>query len=280
MIRHSTAVYPEYELYANDPSCGVVIGSYGMPGVVELNIAAVRHYCGNVPILIADDNTPDSQGRKRILQLAEKWDGVDVIINKENLGHAPGDVRAFRNGLLWAKRKYIKYICKLSQRFIFVKKRWLQNAVDEMMMYAAKVSTQPCYHLNMNFHMRTECVFLEVAPCVTTPKFMKFLEPANGKIMASAEDWMTAAIAEGKLVDTHADGRAGFHRCSLLPIDRFKKVPHIIWHNTDGVDVYNQGGKAYFELAEKLGVNLGPEFSAAGWHIIAAHRPEANYHML
>lgn len=253
---------------------GVVIGSYGMPGVVELSIAAVKRYCGDIPILVADDNTPASLGRQRLIGLPDRWNGVSLVINRENLGHAPGDIRAFRNGLLWAKESGIRYICKLSQRFIFVANNWLQIVSDDMERTNHAISSQKAVHLHMRFQMRTECVFMDVDRCVSSKRFMELIDPPNGKIPTAAEDWFAAAVQEG--------GLGPVMRCRLMPVDRFEKQKNILWHNTDGQDVYgeNDGGDNYRKLAQELNVDLGPEFSAAGWHVIAPNRPDANYHML
>jgi hypothetical protein len=253
---------------------GVVIGSYGMPGVVELSIAMIRKTCGEVPILIADDFTPVTMGRKRLLELPEKWPGVSLVITGENLGHAPGDIRAFRNGIKWAKENGIKYLCKLSQRFIFLQDNWLKIVSDEMEATGHAVSSQRAVHLNLQFRMRTECVFMDVDRCSASVPFMERLDPKNGKINAAAEDWFAAAVDEG--------GLGPVMRCRLMPVDRFEKKNTILWHNTDGVDAFGAAdmGDAYRKLAKEMNIDLGEEFSAAGWHIIAPNRPDAKYHML
>lgn len=253
---------------------GVVIGSYGMPGVVELSIAMIRKTCGNVPVLISDDCTPESMGRQRLVEMTQRWPAVSLIVGKENLGHAPGDVRAFRNGIRWAVANGISYLCKLSQRFIFLADNWLQSMCEEMEREGHAVSSQRAVHLHMQFAMRTECVFLDVNRCAASQRFMELIDPTGGKIPTAAEDWIAAAINQG--------GLGPMHRCRKIPVDRFMKRNDILWHNTDGRDVYgaSDGGDAYRQWAEKLGVDLGPEFSAAGWHVIAPNRPDANYHML
>ncbi len=251
---------------------GVVIGSYGMPGVVELSIAAIRKTCGDVPILIADDCTPESMGRQRLLYLPAKWPGVSLHMTGENLGHAPGDIRAYRNGLNWAQKHGIQFICKLSQRFIFTGDKWLQDVCREMEIHGYAVSSQRAVHLNMQFMIRSECVFLDVQKCIASPRLMTRLDPPGGKIPTSAEDWLHAGIHEGNLMPVH--------RCRRIPVDRFEKRSDVLWHNSDSSDDYAESHNAYHELAAELGIDLGPEFSGAGWHILAHHRPEANYHML
>lgn len=251
---------------------GVVIGSYGMPGVVELSIAMIRKTCGDVPILIADDCTPESMGMQRLLDMPAKWPGVSLHMSGENLGHAPGDIRAYRNGLRWAEKNGISYLCKLSQRFIFTGDKWLQDVCREMEIHGYAVSSQRAVHLNMQFQIRSECVFMDVKKCMASERFMARLDPPGGKIPTSAEDWLHAGINEGGLLPVH--------RCRRIPVDRFEKRHDLIWHNSDSSDDYNESHNAYHDLAKELGIDLGPEFSGAGWHVLAAHRPDAHYHML
>ena len=252
---------------------GVVIGSFGMPGVIELSIALVRKTCGDVPILVADDHTPCSMWQMRLMQLPEKWGNVSVVMTGENLGHAPGDIRAYRNGLRWAGEHGIRYICKLSQRFLFTLPGWLPTWCEEMEREKVAVSSQRAVHLHMGFALRSECVFLDVQRCLASTVFMDRINPLHGKIPTSAEDWLAAAINEG--------GLGPVYRCRLIPVDRFAKREGVVWHNTHGRDDYhNDGGEVYRQLAEEMGIDLGPEFSAAGWHVIHPNRPDAKYHML
>jgi hypothetical protein len=251
---------------------GVVIGSYGMPGVVELSIAMIRKTCGDVPILIADDCTPESMGRQRLLSLPAKYPGVSLHMSGENLGHAPGDIRAYRNGLRWAKKNGIEYICKLSQRFIFLSDRWLQQVCDEMRIHGYATSSQRAVHLHMQFAIRSECVFMDVKQYTESAGLMSRLDPPGGKIPTSAEDWLHAGINEGRLLPVM--------RCRLMPVDRFGKHPSVLWHNSDSSDDYHEKENKYTKLAAEMGIDLGPEFSGAGWHVISPHRPDANYKML
>lgn len=251
---------------------GVVIGSYGMPGVVELSIAMIRKTCGDVPILVADDCTPESMGRQRLLDMPKKWPGVSLHMGSDNLGHAPGDIRAYRNGLQWAKKNGIDFLCKLSQRFIFLSDRWLQDVCDEMRIHGYATSSQRAVHLHMQFAIRSECVFMDVKQCTESAGLMARLDPPGGKIPTSAEDWLHAGINEGRLLPVM--------RCRLMPVDRFGKHTSVLWHNSDADDRFQEGADAYHELAAKMGIDLGPEFSGAGWHVITGHRPDANYRML
>ena len=101
---------------------------------------------------------------------------------------------------------------------------------------------------------------------------MARLDPPGGKIPTSAESWLHAGINEGKLLPVM--------RCRLMPVDRFGKHSSVLWHNSDADDSCQGGAEAYHNLAKEMGIDLGPEFSGAGWHVIASMRPDANYKML
>lgn len=241
---------------------GVVIGSYGMPGVVELNIAAIRHTCGPVPILVVDDATPKNEGGSRIASITERYQGVELITNQANMGHAPGDLECFRQGLLWAGVRGLDVLVKFSQRFIITAPGWIQDDARSLIDSGDDIWSQPAYHLNLRFPMRTEAVMMRTP----SPELAKLCVDCK----TATEDHMHWAAETAGL-------KIG--RWERIPPDRFHRYKNIVWHNTDGVDVYREGGKAYHELAERLGVDLGNEFSAAGWHVIAPNRPGTKYRM-
>jgi len=241
---------------------GVVIGSYGMPSVVELGIAAIRDTCGPVPVLVSDDATPCGEGRERLLTIPDRYPGVTLVINPRPMGHAPGDVSAFINGLEWARYRGLDVLVKFSQRFIMTEPGWLQHDAAWLMQRGYAAMSQHAHHLNMYFAMRTEAVAMQVAY-------------AGPVINALARPCVTAAEDHVRWAYDGLGLTVG--RWPRIPPDRFHRYTGVIWHNTHGVDEYGVGGEAYYELARRLGVTLGPDFSAAGWHIIAPNRPATKY---
>ncbi len=244
---------------------GIVIGSYGMPGAVELNIAAIRHTCGDVPILVYDDATPCQEGGQRIQTIPDRYSGVNLYISPQNHGHANGDLQAFRRGLEWASVRGLRRLVKFSQRFIITDQGWLRNDGDRMAGLGYDVYSQPAYHLNLYFRMRTECVMMDVGRCWPMVELLK------NPVGCSAED----------AVSNYAD-QLGLNvgRWARIPPDRFARQPGILWHNANSDDNYENPSPEYRELAERLDVDLGSEFSGAGWHVIATRRPGTQYRML
>lgn len=243
-------------------NAGVVIGSYGMPGVVELNIACIRAACGpDVPILISDDCTPQGEGLERLQGLPDKWDGVQLRSTERNMGHARGDVITFRTGLLWAVEKGLDYLVKFSQRFILTTSNWLSDDCWYMYTNGIRLMSQPAYHLHMHFPMRTECVIMNV--------------PAAVPVIRTLKDCQTAA--EHHIHWAFNQQGIRMERWPRIPPDRFHRYQGIVWHNSDANDTYGESHKAYEDLAARHGIDLGPEFSGAGWHVIAQHRPGTEY---
>lgn len=242
---------------------GVVIGSYGMPGVVELGIAAIRDTCGpDTPILVVDDQTPAKEGGERIATIQDRL-GVPVIVTDRPYGHAAGDVKVFTHGLEWAACEGLEVLVKFSQRLIITTPGWLQDDAAWLLANGYAAASQKAYHLHMRFPMRTEAVMMAVANAGAVLPFMK------APCITAAEHHIA-----------HAYNVAGLPvgRWPRIPPDRFHPYKGIIWHNTHGADDYkNDGGNAYRMLALKYNIDLGNEFSAAGWHVIAANRPGCNY---
>lgn len=244
---------------------GVVIGSYGMPGVVELGIAAIRSTCGpDVPILVHDDATPFGEGRERILSIPRRHKGVELFVSTTSKGHANGDLQAFRRGLEWADQLKLKTLAKFSQRFILTTPGWLEQDSLAMIESGVALLSQKAYHLHMTFAMRTEAVLMNVAKC------LPMVEDMRTRIAVSTEDQMRFLANKHNLTQG---------RWERIPPDRFQPATGVIWHNSEANDEYNGPARAYHDLAERLGVDLGPEFSGAGWHVIAPHRPNAQYRM-
>lgn len=113
---------------------GLIIGSYDMPSAVLLNMRAARHFCGDVPVAIADDGSP------RVAELAElaRREGADLLPNAVRLGHAQGAMSALWKGLLWASSRGLDYVAFLGQRNIPLFPKWLQACSETIRSYELK----------------------------------------------------------------------------------------------------------------------------------------------
>jgi len=95
---------------------GIVVGTYGTPPYVELQLNSLRKFMPNCPILVVDDH---SDHWEEIEQLCRRY-CVDFLVNSENLNHWRGDLNVFAQGLLWAKRNQVDLLLKLSRRHILL----------------------------------------------------------------------------------------------------------------------------------------------------------------
>ncbi len=240
---------PDYWSDPDDPSVGVVIGSYGYPALIELQILTIRKHCGPIPILISDDRSPRGRAEK-IATLAVKYPGVDVEISPVRIGHAGGDMSAFYRGLYWAHRRRLTFLCKLSQRFIVDRPRWLQNGAIDLQKSGLPAAGQSCIEGPYAMPLRTEAVMMKV-DAWQNPALLNYLEPRP--IGAACEHIVWNAIA------TWLGGQ-------ILPWDLFTPARHeqaldVLWHVSTPIE-------AYQALAAKMGVTLDDNFSVGGIHLI------------
>lgn len=140
------------------PSAGVVVGSYGWPNLNELQIRTTRRYCGGVPVLIADDASPDADR----IEALTRYKGVDVWASPHRRGHYAGDLSAFWKGLQWADRLGLRWLCKVSQRFVWRKPDWLADAVKTLEASGKAILMQRCTDAGRDLRIRSECVLVDV----------------------------------------------------------------------------------------------------------------------
>ena len=160
---------------------GIVIGHYNQPDFLELNIAAIRHHCGDVPILISDDCS-DGFGQTprpdtifgRILALAERDQNISVWPNVAPIGHAGGDMSAFWKGLVWARNLGLDILFKLSQRLIFDHPDWVNQSVRELVQSGARTFGKGC--TQDPWRLRTESVGILVQAW-SKPSILTHLTP-------------------------------------------------------------------------------------------------------
>lgn len=226
----------------------IAIGSYGMPGVVELNLKLIRYRCGEIPILVSDDNSPKDQ-QDLIKTICEKYGAhFKLTHDKFRIGHAGGDLGSFYHGLTYAKNNGIKVMCKLSQRYIINRHRWLQNSAKWFMDAGTKFGTASdrCIEGGSFFHVRSEALLLKV------DNWLPHIEELIPKKLNDAAE---------KLVHRVAKKSGDMIVWSLLGgPDRHRKSPNILWHTSNTE-------KEYRDLANDFNVDLdqGRPFFNGGW---------------
>lgn len=233
----------------DDPPVAVVIGTYFWPALVELQIRTIRHTCGDVPILVSDDCSPDGKA-DRIRALAGRYPGVDVVVSETNVGHAGGDLGAFSRGLPWASAKGIPYLVKLSHRFLVTVPRWAQDGARLLRQTGKAVLAQ-----GWALPIRTECMMMDVAKCLQEP----FLDMIECKARNTPAELIVHAGLQ------HYCGNSFEPWPLLLGGDRQVHKDGILWHDADPV-------QAYHALAAKMGVALDADFNCAGSHFLPGYK--------
>ena len=227
-----------------DPAVGVVIGSYKFPGLVELQLRAIRHWCGPVPVLVSDDCSPHAGELARVCER----EGAEFSPNPERLGHTGGDLAAFWKGIRWARSKKLQVLCKLSQRFIGTSRRWLQDGARELIESALPLSSNRCRGRE-SWPLRTEAVLLDAAAW-HRDDVLDFLAPRQRPKPANAE------FDFARLLDSKLGGL--FWPWKLFGEDRYERRPGYLWHCSHRVGDYRK-------LAARFGVELDESFHVDGW---------------
>jgi hypothetical protein len=219
-----------------DPPCGVVIGCYWHVALVDLQIRAIRYFCGDVPILVSDDCSPD--GRSEGMQAICDRHGVDFRSNPERWGHVGGDLEAFRAGLAWAKAKGLAALCKLSQRWICLVPRWLQNGAISLLVSGEALAGQACVH---PLPLRSEACLLDVERWAR-PEHLAALSGRNG-----AAETIVGRVHQAIGGELHRWAQVGGSQ-------RRERTAGVLWHS-------NTSERDYRTLAGFFGVDLGAEFN-------------------
>jgi tetratricopeptide (TPR) repeat protein len=105
------------------PRVGIVIGHFDSPDFLELGLALLRKHCGDLPVLIADDCSPGSEGTpeggfKRLIDLAAADGTARIWSSQQRFGNVAGDLAALAKALIWASESKLNVLVKLSQRLI------------------------------------------------------------------------------------------------------------------------------------------------------------------
>lgn len=240
----------EPDLRPDDPRVGVVIGSYGWPSLIPIQVRLIRITCGAVPILVSDDK-PHTGDSDTIRRFCESQDNVLHWPNPDKIGHTGGDISAFYKGVIWGAANGLNVVAKISQRFLVERTRWLQDGAEELLRSGLPAAGRTCKG-TWNFDLRTEAVLMKVAdwfvPRVLhqiTPR--RFFEGSNG---TCAETIIYRVIRD------HLGGV--YWPWSLIGTDRMTKNPGVVWHDANDRSDYSR-------IAQRLGCELESGFHTNHW---------------
>lgn len=233
-------------------SVGIALGCYAYPKLAEVQINLIRFHCGDIPILISDDCTPgyaDQQPFTDFVRISKTYRNVFLWSNPIRLGHGGGDLTAFYAGIFWAKMNNLKWVVKLSQRFMFDMHNWADRWVSEVEGTGFNLSTQPCLQGKHDFKMRTEACLLRVEPWYDA----EVLNSIYPFAMNSDQ------VLEYFFLDMYTKHfGSNFHHTSLFGPQRYHKNPDTLWHCSSTKTEYQ-------EVASRFGLTLDPHFDCEGW---------------
>lgn len=232
---------------------GVVIGSYGLPQLIKLQLRLLRAHCGDVPILVCDDCTPGNslvpdRGSKfaELLQICHAH-GAALWSSPDRLGHVGGDLASYYLGIQWARALGLDVLCKLSQRLLIDIPGWLASSASGLLASGHATGCQSCYEGPHRLPLRTECILFDTRRWLRADT-LEILLPRPVRTLA-AESMVHQAM---QLIEPD------FWPWPLFQERRTVRDPGIVWH-------CSHPRSAYEELASRHGVTLDDSFTVAGW---------------
>lgn len=242
-----------FEEKPNDPAVGIVIGSFRWPSLVELQCKVIRASCGNIPILISND---DPESHDALSSICDKFSDVMLSTNSERIGHTGGDIAAFYKGIQWGADRDLDVVAKLSQRMIIHRTRWMQESALNLLRSDLPVAGKRCRG-KAPFDFRTECVLMNIAEW-NRPEILDRLKPRqywNDEPLGLCAETIIFRILRDLLRGIYLPWN------TILGEDRASRdYEDVLWHGNTHEDEYRSLGKHY-------GVEVCPDFHIKGWEL-------------
>lgn len=220
------------EYYPVPPKLGAVIGTFGTPFYVELQLAALARW-NPMPVLVVDDGSGDPE----LPRVCAKY-GAEFLPLARRHGHCAGDLQIFAAGLEWAGKNGISLLVKLSRRFLPLRE-WKSGLVS--LARESNAVTFSSWSTSYGLGFRTECLGLcvpawqPVIPAMRSavPNGRHFVERfMHEKARMLVNAWSTRAFeryCETHDPDRRREGYAFW--TDLLGTDRKNPVPGVLWHD-------------------------------------------------
>ncbi len=217
-----------------DNRVGVVIGTFAAVPYVHLQLEAARRIYPGTPILVHDDGSPH---RDRLAELCQDY-GADFVGASERKAQFLGDVSVYRAGILWAQERGIKYLLKLSRRWIWLED-WRPSFLD--LADTTDADTFSHYCTANGFGFRTECVGFKVAAWHAIPEWAERVIAADKNIFVEydlhrlAEQVSKHGSEKWKKWDREnkrQPDRLGYVPWPLMGTSRHTAVDSHLWHNS------------------------------------------------
>lgn len=227
----------------------IVIGQYGWPELIDLQLRVIRATCGDVSVTVVSDNPKDT-GKLHMYC----WKHNAVLWQSfKRIGHCGGDLAVFHSGIQDAAAGGVRVIAKLSQRLIITRPNWLQEGARELLLSGLPAATRASVGRVWPDPLRTEGMLIDVEKW-NKPSVLERLRPRKRYY-----DKPGGYPAEHQINDLLKEELGGgYWPWSLLPDKREERGEGILWHHSHTVEDYHR-------LAAQYGVTLPADFTVDGW---------------
>jgi hypothetical protein len=223
---------------------GLVVGTYGLPRLAELQIRLARSMNGPVPVLIADDG---SAAVADLGALEDRYDDVTVWPSPRRRGHYSGDLSAFSKGLHWAVGRGFPWLVKVSQRLLVERPGWLAGLTTALAAGGVAALSQRCRDGEQDLRLRAELMVLDVAVW-GRPEVLADLNRAR---LGRPTEYHLHHLLVSRFGD-----RWGL--IDWLTVDRYARSEGVIWHGS-------HSEQEFHALAARYGLTLDDAFTIVGW---------------
>lgn len=224
------------EPWADDPSFGLVISTYGSVPYVHLALEIRKQFFPDVPVVVVDDHSNDEN---KLINLCQTY-GADFRTNEERLNHTRGDVMSYVHGLRWAHAEGLDMMVKMSRRFV-PKEDWRPSLRDIIgkTMHATYAGI-----LDSTWGLRTECIGMHVA------RWFPHAEELKQTSLNSPWIWVEKLIHDHaiRILPWGVGGQDGVATWGFPGLGKWIKTESHLWHDT-------ADPKEYAWLAQELGLD-------------------------
>lgn len=242
-------------VYSDNPTMGVVLGTYDRPDLVELQL----HYLcriNHLPVLVHDDSSPKQEEVKAVVEKF-KTEGHDVEFasTDKRAGHKPGDLYAFAAGLKWAKERGYELLYKVSHRWVILRE-WATDAIQ--LAKSTDGLTFSNYTTSFNKGFRTEFQGMNVNAWYKYLSNILELAQRNPASSVEANLHKIAKEIAGEanqkcwnymMSQNMASDKQGYIQIPWMGTDRKNPPADILWHDS-AAD--RRGDEMYAEALNKV----------------------------
>ena len=221
---------------------GLVIGTYAALPYIHLQLEARKRLYLNVPTLVHDDGS--RQGAE--LEALSKEYGAEFTTHPVRHRQHLGDLSVYAVGLEWAKRRRLRFLHKVSRRWIW-RVDWRESLLR--LFEDSEAPTLSNFTEAFDFGFRTECIAFDIDrwSCEV------FMEDVQERIDSRAEVFVESYMHKwaGTFADTassrwHAwnalralpPHRQGYAPWPLMGTCRRTRNPNYLWHDCNPAEDY------------------------------------------